>query len=180
MKTRTGFVSNSSSSSFVVLFPKVPKTVEDVKKMVFSKDESFYPRPSGSDLKTWRINKEYWEVEEVAKTIFSDIQEQEVNNKEAMLNEVDGGVNPDDFRSGVATTYERGDGTSYTINEIDWKAYYKAEHKQSKRILEAFLKNNTETAGYVFEYSDNDSGYSSALEHDGLFENLPHIKTSKH
>jgi len=36
MKTRNGFVSNSSSSSFVVVFPEEPKSPEDVKKHIFN------------------------------------------------------------------------------------------------------------------------------------------------
>jgi len=39
MKTRNGFVSNSSSSSFVVAFPKEPKSFEDVFQMMFNSKE---------------------------------------------------------------------------------------------------------------------------------------------
>ncbi len=42
MKIRTGFVSNSSSSSFVVAFPHKPESAEDVKKMLFGKQEWHY------------------------------------------------------------------------------------------------------------------------------------------
>jgi hypothetical protein len=37
MKTRNGFVSNSSSSSFIVLFPHKPKSEEDLMAMMFPK-----------------------------------------------------------------------------------------------------------------------------------------------
>ncbi len=39
MKIRTSFVSNSSSSSFIVLFPHVPKDVDDVHEMMFGEEE---------------------------------------------------------------------------------------------------------------------------------------------
>ena len=39
MKTRNGFVSNSSSSSFVVAFPKKPESVQDVLKYMFDGKE---------------------------------------------------------------------------------------------------------------------------------------------
>jgi hypothetical protein len=35
MKLRKGFVSNSSSSSFIVVFPKKPDTVEELYDMMF-------------------------------------------------------------------------------------------------------------------------------------------------
>lgn len=42
MKIRLGFVSNSSSSSFVVAFPRVPESAEDVQEMVFEDDCCLY------------------------------------------------------------------------------------------------------------------------------------------
>ena len=41
MKVRNGFVSNSSSSSFLVALPDDPKNVEDVRKMFFP-DQKLY------------------------------------------------------------------------------------------------------------------------------------------
>lgn len=39
MKIRSGFVSNSSSNSFIVIFPTEPKSVDDVKNFLFDKED---------------------------------------------------------------------------------------------------------------------------------------------
>ena len=49
MKIRTGFVSNSSSSSFVVAFSHRPKSVKDLKEMMFGKQEWHYTGIYGID-----------------------------------------------------------------------------------------------------------------------------------
>ena len=41
MKIRNGFVSNSSSSSFVVAFPKMPKDVQELKQILFWDQQSY-------------------------------------------------------------------------------------------------------------------------------------------
>ena len=68
MKTRNGFVSNSSSSSFVVLLPHKPKSVEDLKDMMF-------PMWSWDDV----IDNEYVDktmtIKEVVGRVFKDMIE---------------------------------------------------------------------------------------------------------
>ena len=56
MKIRNGFVSNSSSSSFVVAWPKQPKTVNDVVDALFGNQKS-YANPYDFDNSTpsWNV-----------------------------------------------------------------------------------------------------------------------------
>lgn len=66
MKTRNGFVSNSSSSSFVVAFPKKPENEEEVYQMMFNgKDGLINPYPEFYTTMTHR---------EIASRVFEDLQ----------------------------------------------------------------------------------------------------------
>jgi len=69
MKTRNGFVSNSSSSSFIIAFPHKPMSVDDLRLMVFGNadpDEMRYP-PWDDDCKYGHT------VQELSNQIFSDL-----------------------------------------------------------------------------------------------------------
>ena len=178
MKIRNGFVSNSSSSSFVVIFPKEPKNAEDVKKMLF-KEEQYYYDP-------W--NEDKWTTEEVAETVWEDICNQNKNNfvraKEILTGSISG-ANYEDFKH-IEDSHER------------WSAYSDARNIFAEKRLNEFfsikrirkeklkkLKNETvqlteDGVLYCFSYCDNDSSYSAALEHGDLFKNLKHIEINNH
>jgi len=64
MKTRNGFVSNSSSSSFIVVFPKKPTTEKQVHKLLFNGSE-------GS------LNTDYYDSKpyaDIAAQVFNDLK----------------------------------------------------------------------------------------------------------
>lgn len=172
MKIRTGFVSNSSSSSFVVLFPSEPQNVDDVKKMLFGDQEEYYGM----------YDEGGWSTNAVAKTIWNDICDQQKNDfekaKDILSNDYNG-PDYDDF-SHIEDNNER------------WEAYGVALEAYGKKLLKEFFnirklklkKLNNEsiedgTVLYCFEYGDGDS-YGSALEHGDLFEKLKYIKISNH
>jgi len=67
MKIRNGFVSNSSSSSFVVAFPHKPNSVEEVYKMMFNTREGGVDHPYSSfddlieGMSHARISEKVWD-----------------------------------------------------------------------------------------------------------------------
>jgi len=73
MKIRMGFVTNSSSSSFIVAFDKVPNSWEEVLEMLFDADKATV---SEYDLSMG--------TKEVAQIVFDDISKQTPNNLEEL------------------------------------------------------------------------------------------------
>jgi len=168
MKIRNGFVSNSSSSSFVVIFPTEPKNSEDVKNMLFNKNEKSYSEYS---------------VDQVAKTVWTDICNQTKNNIELAKEEFEGcsdSPDYDDFK-GYSNWIERSAAYNASVKifaEKKMKDFFNIRKLKLQKINNEDISESGVL--YIFEYSDNDSEYFSALEHDGLFDNLKHIRISKH
>jgi hypothetical protein len=76
MKIRNGFVSNSSSSSFIVAFPKNPESIEDLSKMMhmeLDKNINYYDNRAATS--------------DVVKNVFDDIS-RNIKNKEATLEKI--------------------------------------------------------------------------------------------
>lgn len=171
MKIRNGFVSNSSSSSFIVAFKKTPKNVEEMKEILF-KDEEYYNHPYPSDHS---INK--WPTIDVAETVFNDMDKP--LNKKEMIEEVCSGYfdgYPDrNFDEYYKIDYKDGKAIEKYYKELDEKI-----NKAAKKLIETFIKENKNCKFYVFSYSDNDGEYGCALEHGDLFSSLKHLVISHH
>jgi len=199
MKIRNGFVSNSSSSSFLVAFPRKPKNINDVKEILFSPGQNDYPNPFvyGMDDKDT-----FWPVDQVAQIVWADIEEQDgETTDEQMLDCIrDGWFDGYEELPGHVDVY-RGDKRDEKYKEMErealenggyttdkgrelyekcWKAREEESDKRAKAILERFKEKNPDAVFYTFEYSDNDSSLFAAMEHGTLFRRVYHIKVSRH
>ena len=167
MKIRNGFVSNSSSSNFVVAFPAVPKSTEDVKNLLFGEAE------------IWPIHRGVIDVQiltsQLAEIIWADIQAQIANNKRSILKAIDEG-----WFDGAPQYNEHRFRKEGDDKEIDWDKYGKERNAVAKQIRDKFLKDNPNSFVYVFEYGDNDGDTFVALEHEEVFSALPYLRISCH
>jgi len=157
MKIRNGFVSNSSSSSFVVAFSSIPNSIEEVRKMLFG------------DAKSISIYGYSISTEDAAKTVFNDMQEGCVTEEKKIAEEVGSGWFP-----------------GHPDHDYNWEdeeareKYYEDCDKKAVEVTEEFLKANKGTNIFIFEYSDNDGQFFCVMEHAEIFFRLPYLYISKH
>jgi len=79
MKIRAGFVSNSSSSSFIVGLPQIPKSVEEMAEMIFGDKKTFKYEYIAETFSTKKIGKFLlnnfeFDIEKCKQELYNDIQ----------------------------------------------------------------------------------------------------------
>lgn len=155
MKIRTGFVSNSSSSSFIVTFPSVPKTIEECEKMMFPKGEE-------------KLFNGYitYSAYEVAKRVFLDIQSQ-----------LDSGSNMSDRVKELAQEM-LDDG--YYVRQRYKVSNEEALSKSPMDIARRIFKDKESSSTFEFVYGDEGADIEAFMEHGNVFRNLPHEYESNH
>ena len=161
MKVRQGFVSNSSSSSFIVALNKKPATVEEMQELLFE-DEKVFSHP---------YQREGYLVEQISQTVFDDIENQTPLTDEQIGEELthgwlDGSPDMDNFRD--------------SKGNYDWDGYEKASNEHAGKVGKEFTEPLKDKEFYIFHYGDDDGAYFGALEHGDLFEKLPHYRINKH
>lgn len=166
MKIRQGFVSNSSSSSFIVAFPRNLEISTDSVKEYLFKDKT------AICAYDWHGT---FSTEQIAEQVANDMSKQTPNDdkeiQEAMGGHLPGAPNYEAFR------VRKADGKGY---DYDWDAYEKANTEFSNKMAEKIKQEFGEMNIFTFEYSDNDGSFFCTMEHGGIFDGVPHLRVSNH
>jgi hypothetical protein len=155
MKIRFGFVTNSSSSSFLVAFDHLPESVGELEKIMFG-DE---PAHIGWD--------EQYSTYEIAEVVFNELKEQistPLSNDEIEY----------EFACGYTGNEPRMDNFRLEDGHIDWEKYDAAVRKITDKLAKEFIDSLNGSPVYKFTYSDNDGAFYSMMEHSGIFDRLKH------
>jgi len=173
MKIRQGFVSNSSSSSFIVAFDSAPKTAEDVKHQMFGNDENFYFDSLDGN---YNYIVAHCPTIDIAEDVFGQIGKQETPSKEDLLDAISSGTVEGEPKYDFNRAYNQ---EKKEFNSEYQEKYDKKCKLFYENLLNGFISESKNKPIYVFNYSDH-SAWGSMMEHDGIFDNLNYIRVSQH
>lgn len=163
MKIKSDYITNSSSSSFIVAFDKIPETAEEMRNILFDENQILFENPYVFDAG----DVDGWNTEDVAKIVF---EQTKLAMAVDVLDELCGDIDLD------WDLFRDDDGN------INWSSLEKARQNRAKEKMKHLI----EKEGWknkviaIYEYSDNDGELQTAMEHGNLFRRLPHIRISKH
>jgi len=199
MKSRSGFVSNSSSSSFIVGFDEKPRSAAFLRKLLFG------------DMEFIQYYDNSYSTAEIAQTIFNDLKGARPVNLAKIIKTVRSGHFPgypdiwnNDRESTklerqFSETFPEYKGNYWDVSKITKlmakqlaekiltarQKEIEADNKAVDEAAEKYVKERVkpQIGGkkmYVLEYADDDGKGQGHIEHAGVFENIPHVQISHH
>jgi len=171
MKLRFGFVSNSSSSAFIVGFSrgKFPRSVKEMQKMLFG------------NQKVQEIYDKQASTEAIAAQVWNDFQKTKPLTESEMAKELEHADVWDGFpREFDLDDFKRDSKEGVALDSVAWDQYELELAKRGADIAAKLLHEHPGLDFFSFTYGDDDGDFGCVMEHGGTFDNLFHVKVSHH
>jgi hypothetical protein len=185
MRIKTSFVTNSSSSSFMVVWANKIKKLEDILQYIPEKDKAEQVFKDSKQFQPFLINPN---DKKIIRVISEEMTHGFMNEIESQLNagakrnsyDYDGYDNfKEKFIIRHRITKDDLKEDHYTSNLI-WEEYENYRLALAEKLAIKFCKENEGSFLYIYEYGDESGSFFSEMEHGGTFKNVRHIQISKH
>jgi hypothetical protein len=168
MKIRAGFISNSSSSSFIVAFPAdFAPTVANIRAYLFGKRTAGLPAYEGGEPLS---------LERAAGAIYAQMRGVKPNDQHSLLRALGGGLHgePDMGKFGIDLRHPNPDKVAL---DVAWRAWSDATERHHLDYLARHAPSLPGGADlYAFTFWDNNGdGTGATLMHNYGFTGVPHL-----
>mgnify|MGYP001160693067 CR=1 FL=1 len=159
MKVRAGFVSNSSSSSFVVAIDHEPTDANDLMGMLFPKVSE--DAPLSCELYDGLLT---YSVKEISESVFNNLSTDPDEITKSFKWWLDGSPKMQDYN---------------VTSKEGWKAFLADSTKFALSCKEAFMEENKGLFVFTVTYWD-ETAQGAFMEHGDIFRNVKHVLISFH
>ena len=174
MKSRQGFVSNSSSSSFIVFFPEQVYSQAGLQRTLFG-DADLYSGPYHGEHPTKYIVEILYQQLEYESASKEKIM-QALSEFSFPSNRLKGWTKPPKYPRHTASYTDTAAEAEYTKVCKKFEKEYKT---WEKRVAKDLMSQHKGSFMQIFEIEDH-SQIGADMESGELFAKLPHVKCSNH
>lgn len=175
MKRRNGFVSNSSSSSFVVVFDKRIEAYsdDDLKQKLFGTTEKVIKHKWYGDMDTDALlERVREEAVEITFTLDGSFLIPVDDSRDIVV------IFNQDWNEACEKADALGLSNKDSFDEY-WTKVTEIAEEQAKRDMLEFSKQNSGEY-YHFSFADGNGDIESFLEHEYIFNKFPHVTQNNH